>query len=66
MEPPKGFLATLWSFLRFLPYFVGLLILGIIKGKVSITCPFLLVILICLLQFSLWMLLLDCYIYMFA
>ncbi|EHA8590162.1 putative membrane protein [Cocos nucifera] len=32
MEPPKGFWATLWRFLRFLPYFLGLLLLGIIKG----------------------------------
>ncbi|KAL7232692.1 hypothetical protein ACSBR2_010659 [Camellia fascicularis] len=32
MEPPRGFLASLWSFICFLPYFIGLLILGIIKG----------------------------------
>lgn len=32
MEPPSGFWATLWSFLRFLPFFVGLLLLGIVKG----------------------------------
>ncbi|WOL14363.1 hypothetical protein Cni_G23143 [Canna indica] len=32
MEPPKGFLASLWSLLRFLPFFLGLLLLGIVKG----------------------------------
>ncbi|KAK1256724.1 hypothetical protein QJS04_geneDACA024390 [Acorus gramineus] len=32
MEPPEGFWATLWSFLCFLPFFIGLLLLGIIKG----------------------------------
>lgn len=37
MEPPRGFLALLWSFICFLPYFIGLLILGIIKGIVL--CP---------------------------
>ncbi|CAN0924555.1 Uncharacterized membrane protein At3g27390 [Linum grandiflorum] len=37
MERPKGFLATLLSFLLFLPYFAGLLILGTIKG--IIICP---------------------------
>ncbi|KAK1272318.1 hypothetical protein QJS04_geneDACA004206 [Acorus gramineus] len=38
MEPPKGFWATLWSFLCFLPFFIGLLLLGIIKG--SLVFPF--------------------------
>ena len=33
MEPPKGFWASLWNFIRFLPYFIGLLLLGNIKGK---------------------------------
>lgn len=33
MEPPQGFWATLWSCLRFLPFFLGLLLLGIIKGR---------------------------------
>ncbi|XP_010250912.1 PREDICTED: uncharacterized membrane protein At3g27390-like isoform X2 [Nelumbo nucifera] len=42
MEPPKEFLASLLSFLRFLPFFIGLLLLGIIKG--AIFCP-----LICLI-----------------
>nr|DAD30703.1 TPA_asm: hypothetical protein HUJ06_009554 [Nelumbo nucifera] len=42
MEPPKGFWASLWRFLHFLPFFVGLLLLGIIKG--AIFCP-----LICLI-----------------
>lgn len=37
MEPPKGFLAWLWNFICFLPYFIGLLLLGIIKG--IIFCP---------------------------
>ncbi|CAL9193624.1 unnamed protein product, partial [Musa hybrid cultivar] len=38
MEPPKGFWATLWSFLCFLPFFLGLLLLGIVKG--TLLCPF--------------------------
>ncbi|XP_010555921.1 PREDICTED: uncharacterized membrane protein At3g27390 [Tarenaya hassleriana] len=42
MEPPKGILASLWHFIRFLPYFTGLLFLGVIKG--IIFCP-----LICLI-----------------
>nr|CAB3487427.1 unnamed protein product [Digitaria exilis] len=37
MEPPSGFWASLLSFLKFLPYFCGLLILGFIKGS-DITC----------------------------
>ncbi|GMI99115.1 hypothetical protein like AT5G40640 [Hibiscus trionum] len=37
MEPPQGFLATLWNFICFLPYFIGLLLLGTIKG--IIFCP---------------------------
>ncbi|GLT43419.1 hypothetical protein SLA2020_173690 [Shorea laevis] len=37
MEPPKGVLASLWHFICFLPYFLGLLLLGIIKG--IIFCP---------------------------
>ncbi|XP_058187118.1 uncharacterized membrane protein At3g27390-like [Rhododendron vialii] len=37
MEPPRGFLASLWNFIRFLPYFIGLLMLGFIKG--IILCP---------------------------
>ncbi|XP_022983202.1 uncharacterized membrane protein At3g27390-like isoform X1 [Cucurbita maxima] len=43
MEPPRGFLSWLWSFIRFIPFFVGLLLLGTIKG--IILCP-----LICLLM----------------
>ncbi|KAM1058517.1 hypothetical protein ACFX2B_023148 [Malus domestica] len=43
MEPPRGVLATLWNFICFLPYFIGLLILGSIKGIVL--CP-----LICLIM----------------
>ncbi|KAK9119935.1 hypothetical protein Scep_018028 [Stephania cephalantha] len=38
MEPPKGFWASVWNFIRFLPYFFGLLILGLVKG--IIFCPF--------------------------
>ncbi|CAN6249118.1 unnamed protein product [Urochloa humidicola] len=37
MEPPRGFWASLLSFLKFLPYFCGLLILGFIKGV--LLCP---------------------------
>ncbi|RWR72118.1 hypothetical protein CKAN_00031900 [Cinnamomum micranthum f. kanehirae] len=43
MEPPSGFRASLLSFLHFLPFFLGLLLLGIIKG--AIFCP-----LICLVM----------------
>ncbi|KAL5208895.1 hypothetical protein ABZP36_033330 [Zizania latifolia] len=32
MEPPTGIWASIWSFFKFLPFFVGLLLLGIIKG----------------------------------
>ncbi|XAR51947.1 hypothetical protein NMG60_11006758 [Bertholletia excelsa] len=37
MEPPSGVLSSLWNFLCFLPFFIGLLILGFIKG--IIFCP---------------------------
>ncbi|CAL9248421.1 unnamed protein product [Arabidopsis halleri] len=37
MEPPNGFRASLLQFLLFLPYFIGLLFLGFIKGIVL--CP---------------------------
>ncbi|XAR58243.1 hypothetical protein NMG60_11026658 [Bertholletia excelsa] len=37
MEPPRGFLSSLWNFICFLPYFIGLLVLGFIKG--IIFCP---------------------------
>lgn len=43
MEPPRGFLASLWNFICFLPFFLGLLLLGNIKGV--ILCP-----LICLVM----------------
>ncbi|XP_031405550.1 uncharacterized membrane protein At3g27390-like isoform X1 [Punica granatum] len=42
MEPPRGVLASIWNFVCFLPYFVGLLLLGNIKG--ILFCP-----LICLI-----------------
>ncbi|KAF7801569.1 putative membrane protein [Senna tora] len=42
MEPPKGFWSSLWNFIRFLPFFLGLLLLGNIKGVIF--CP-----LICLI-----------------
>ncbi|CAN4082353.1 unnamed protein product [Withania somnifera] len=42
MEPPRGFLASLWNFICFLPYFIGLLILGVLKGV--ILCPLVLII----------------------
>lgn len=32
MEPPSGIRASAWSFFKFLPFFLGLLLLGIIKG----------------------------------
>lgn len=34
MESPRGFWASLWDFICFLPYFIGLLILGLVKGVV--------------------------------
>ncbi|EOA16296.1 hypothetical protein CARUB_v10004439mg [Capsella rubella] len=37
MEPPTGILASLWQFILFIPYFTGLLLLGVIKGIVF--CP---------------------------
>ncbi|KAM0940803.1 putative membrane protein [Dioscorea sansibarensis] len=43
MEPAKGFFASLWTFLYFLPFFIGLLVLGIVKG--ALLCP-----LICLIM----------------
>ncbi|KAF8390560.1 hypothetical protein HHK36_025087 [Tetracentron sinense] len=43
MEPPKGVWASLWNFIWFLPFFIGLLLLGFIKG--IIFCP-----LICLIM----------------
>ncbi|KAJ9152804.1 hypothetical protein P3X46_026325 [Hevea brasiliensis] len=43
MEPPKGFLASLWNLIRFLPFFIGLLLLGTTKG--IIFCP-----LVCLIM----------------
>ncbi|XP_022154178.1 uncharacterized membrane protein At3g27390 [Momordica charantia] len=43
MEPPRGFLSWLWNFICFIPFFLGLLLLGAIKGV--ILCP-----LICLLM----------------
>ncbi|MED6181214.1 hypothetical protein PIB30_017410 [Stylosanthes scabra] len=43
MEPPKGIWASLWSFICFLPYFIGLMLLGTIKG--FFLCP-----LICLIM----------------
>jgi hypothetical protein len=43
MEPPKGVLASLWNFICFLPFFNGLLLLGVIKG--IIFCP-----LVCLIM----------------
>ncbi|XP_057766998.1 uncharacterized membrane protein At3g27390-like isoform X2 [Salvia miltiorrhiza] len=42
METSRGFWASLWNFLCFLPFFIGLLILGSIKG--IIMCPIILLI----------------------
>ncbi|CAJ2669697.1 unnamed protein product [Trifolium pratense] len=40
MEPPSGFCASLLSFIHFLPFFIGLLLLGTIKGLIlfPLTC----------------------------
>jgi len=35
MEPPTGFWASVWNLVCFLPYFIGLWLLGNIKGE----CP---------------------------
>lgn len=43
MEPPTGVCTSLWRFICFLPFFIGLLVLGFLKGV--ILCP-----LICLLM----------------
>ncbi|KAG0484191.1 hypothetical protein HPP92_008270 [Vanilla planifolia] len=37
MEPPRGFFGTLWKFFYFMPFFLGLLLLGTIKG--ALICP---------------------------
>ncbi|KAL0381778.1 UNVERIFIED_CONTAM: putative membrane protein [Sesamum angustifolium] len=42
MEPPRGLWASLWNFIRFLPFFLGLLILGFIKGLIMFPVIFLL------------------------
>ena len=41
MEPSTGFRASVWSCFKFLPFFCGLLLLGIIKGDhfASLCCP---------------------------
>ena len=42
MEPPTGFSASLLSFIRFLPFFIGLLLLGTTKGKMAMDLFFVL------------------------
>ncbi|KAL6507285.1 hypothetical protein OROGR_023480 [Orobanche gracilis] len=44
MEPPRGLWASLWNFIRFLPFFIGLLILGFIKGIIMFPVIFLIII----------------------
>ncbi|KAL8528142.1 hypothetical protein ACS0TY_005814 [Phlomoides rotata] len=44
MEPPRGLWASLWNFIRFLPFFIGLLILGFIKGIIMFPMIFLLIV----------------------
>ncbi|KAD1605681.1 hypothetical protein E3N88_42556 [Mikania micrantha] len=34
MEPPRGFFLHLWNFICFLPYFIGLLLVGFLKGAI--------------------------------
>ncbi|KAL7600451.1 hypothetical protein Lser_V15G24666 [Lactuca serriola] len=34
MEPPSGLLLHLWNFICFLPYFIGLLLVGFLKGAI--------------------------------
>lgn len=55
MEPPRGVFTSVWNFIRFLPYFIGLLILGVLKGV--IVFPIVLIILTvgnCSLILGLW------------
>ncbi|CAA0823454.1 Unknown protein [Striga hermonthica] len=44
MEPPRGLWASSWSFIRFLPFFVGLLVLGFVKGIIMFPVVFLIII----------------------
>jgi hypothetical protein len=39
MEPSTGFRASAWSCFKFLPFFCGLLLLGIIKGEYGLELP---------------------------
>jgi hypothetical protein len=39
MEPPSRFWASLWYFIKFLPYFFGLFLLGLIKGDMLPLSP---------------------------
>ncbi|KAF8399860.1 hypothetical protein HHK36_015731 [Tetracentron sinense] len=49
MEPPKGVWASLWSFICFFPFFIGLLLLGMIKGRATYLGPVLkLVLCVCI------------------
>ncbi|KAK4392925.1 putative membrane protein [Sesamum angolense] len=41
MEPPRGLWASVWNFFFFLPFFIGLLILGFIKGIIMFPVIFL-------------------------
>ncbi|KAL3829536.1 hypothetical protein ACJIZ3_018338 [Penstemon smallii] len=41
MEPPRGLWASLWNLVCFLPFFIGLLILGFIKGVIMFPVIFL-------------------------
>ncbi|KAG5624472.1 hypothetical protein H5410_009690 [Solanum commersonii] len=55
MEPPRGVFTSVWNFIRFLPYFICLLILGVLKGV--IVFPIVLIILTvgnCSLILGLW------------
>ncbi|XP_004231823.1 uncharacterized membrane protein At3g27390 [Solanum lycopersicum] len=55
MEPPRGVFDSVWNFIRFLPYFISLLILGVLKGV--IVFPIVLIILTvgnCSLILGLW------------
>ncbi|XP_071734967.1 uncharacterized membrane protein At3g27390-like [Rutidosis leptorrhynchoides] len=36
MEPPRGFFLYLWNFICFLPYFIGLLLVGFLKGTIVV------------------------------
>ncbi|EYU34768.1 hypothetical protein ABFS82_11G133400 [Erythranthe guttata] len=55
MEPPSGIWASLWNFILFLPFFIGLLLLGFIKGIIMFPVVFLIMTTgVCAIILGLW------------